>query len=279
MIEDTSDPFHLPRRFGPLPGYGGRGIVRCPWKHLAAATAPANGWCSQCVDENPTDGWDEAAAPYILLESEWRIWHRIRRPAARRQWMRGRVAAKDAIRLLLWDRFGILSPLEVICVLPDERGQPHVSRDAQPVTGAKLSVSISHCGNSSVALVAECSESCRGVGIDVALLADDHDGLAEGGFAPSETALLDDCPPPKRAEWLLRLWCAKEAAGKALGSGLQGDPLNFVVHRINRARGTVEVEAHVHRTPLAPPEGPARITAHVGNDRGLVFAVARLEGN
>jgi predicted signal transduction protein with EAL and GGDEF domain len=33
----------------------------------------------------------------------------------------------------------------------------------------------------------------------------------------TETALLNDCPLPERADWLLCLWCAKEAVGKAVG--------------------------------------------------------------
>ena len=167
--------------------------------------------------------------------------------------------------------------MEAISVVPDERGQPQVSCAAAADTGVGISVSISHCGSSSVALAAERSEFCRGVGIDVASETENHEGLAEGGFAAAETALLEDWPAPERAGWLLRLWCAKEAVGKALGWGLMGDPLNYVVRRVSRARATVEVEVPARPESAAPSHGPARMTAHVGCDRGMAFAVARLE--
>jgi phosphopantetheinyl transferase len=236
------------------------------------------GWCCQCIEEADDAAWDEAAAPYILREQEWLIWHRLPHEASRRRWMRGRVAAKDAVRLLVLERYRLASPLEVLSILPDEHGQPRVSCSALPDAGAGICVSISHCGNASVALATERSEFCRGVGIDVASRTDNHDGLAEGGFASTETSLLEECPAPERHDWLLRLWCAKEAVGKALGVGLMGDPLNYVVERISRTRQCVEIEANVPRLPGAAPDKPVRMTAHVGCDRGLAFAVARLEG-
>jgi phosphopantetheinyl transferase len=236
------------------------------------------GWCCQCVEEEAYDAWDEAAAPYILREPEWRIWHRLPRALLRRRWLRGRVAAKDAVRLLVLERYHLAAPLEVLCILPDEHGQPGVSCSALPDRGVGICVSISHCGNTSVALATERSEFCRGVGIDVASQADNHKGLAEGGFTSAETSLLENCPTPEWNDWLLRLWCAKEAAGKALGVGLQGNPLNFVVSQINRVRQTVEVEAKATPPPGEPSDRPVRMTAHVGCDRGMAFAVARLEG-
>ena len=259
-----------------MPGYGAQGIVRRPWRQPARAAGRVHGWCCQCVEEGPSDTWDESAAPYILREPEWRVWRRLPRAAARRRWMRGRVAAKDAVRLLLLDRYRLTASLETICVLPDALGQPQVACVGLPETCAGISVSISHCGNGSVALAAECSACCRDVGIDVASQADGHDGLAEGGFASAETALLENCPAPERADWLLRLWCAKEAVGKALGVGMMGNPSNYLVRRVDRTRGAVEVEVSVDLDPVAASHGPSRMTARVGCDRGLAFAVARL---
>lgn len=279
MTEDSiAEIFRVPRHFGHLPGYGTAGIVRRPWRRAAHVPGRVQGWCCQCIEEEADDAWDEAVAPYILREPEWRIWHRLPRAAARRRWMRGRVAAKDAVRLLVLERYRLAAPLEVLIILPDEHRQPRVSCSALPDAGAGICVSISHCGNTSVALATERSEFCRGVGIDVVSQTDNHDGLAEGGFASAETSLLDDYPTPERSDWLLRLWCAKEAAGKALGVGLQGNPLNFVVSQINRVRQTVEVESQSAPPPGDPPAHPTRVTARVGCDRGMAFAVAKLEG-
>ena len=272
MIEDSSpEPSSTLRRFGPLPGYNEPGILRYPWLKPALAVAPAQGWCCQCMDDNAAP-WDEAVAAFVLLESEWKVWVHLPHEAARRRWMRGRVAAKDAIRLLLLDRYGVAAPLETISVLPDQHGQPQVSCTAVSKTDAGIAISISHCGNSSVALASDRSGGCLEVGIDVASQTDNHDGLEEGGFASTEMALLHDCPATERADWLLRLWCAKEAVSKALGVGLRGNPLHYLVRRIDRARGTADVEAHLETTIL--PQGLVRLTATVGCDRGMAFAVA-----
>jgi phosphopantetheinyl transferase len=191
--------------------------------------------------------------------------------------MRGRVAAKDAVRLLLLNRRGLAASLETIGITPDANGRPQVVCAPLPDAGADIFVSISHCGRSSVALAAERSDFCVGVGIDVASQADNHDGLAEGGFASTETALLNDISELERTDWLLRLWCAKEAAGKAIGLGLMGNPLNCIVRRVARARGEVELEVNVGAGFPASSRGPSRMTARVGCGRGMAFAVAALE--
>ena len=277
-VAATADAAGLPRRFGFLPGYGMPGIDRRPWKRPAQAAAPVYGCCCECMDEAPGRAWDEAVAPYILQEPEWQFWRRLPRAAARRRWMRGRVAAKDAVRLLMLERLHLAASLETIGILPDEHGQPQVTCAALPDLGAGIFVSISHCGNRSVALAAERSEFCRGVGIDVASHADPHEGLAEGGFAPAETALLEAYPAAERAGWLLWLWCAKEAVGKALGVGLMGDPLNYRVGRIHRTRRVVDIEARLGPERAASAGATLRLAAHVGCEREMAYAVARLEG-
>ncbi|MEI6563574.1 MAG: 4'-phosphopantetheinyl transferase superfamily protein [bacterium] len=276
MKDDSAlEPFRLSLGFGSLPGHTVKGIVRNPWSLPTFADDGLHGWCCQCVDEFRHNAWDRIAAPYILLEPEWKVWCHLPNAAARRRWMRGRVAAKDAVRLLLLDRYGFVAPLESIGILPGEGGQPRVTCTALPQTKNQISVSISHCGNSSVALAAERSEFCRNVGIDVASLTDNHDGLAEGGFVSAETALLDACPDGERPGWLLRLWCAKEAVGKALGVGLAGNPLNHIVRQVDLTQGNVEIEAHVPGAPTTSSSSNTCVTAHVGHDRGMAFAVAK----
>jgi phosphopantetheinyl transferase len=265
----------MPRQFGRLPGWEEAGIIRRPWRRPAQTVGRMQGWCCQCIEQNTPGAWDQAAAPYVLHEPEWMVWRRLPRAAARRQWLRGRVAAKDAVRWLLFERYRLVAPLEAICVLPDERGRPCVSCAAPADVRAEIFVSISHCGNTSVALAAERSGSCRGVGIDVASEADPHEGLAEGAFAAFETALLKSRAAPDRAHWLLRLWCAKEAVGKALGLGLMGNPLNYVVRGLNLAQRMARVEIAFDSTAVSGM--PARMTARMGSGRGMAFAVARLE--
>lgn len=278
MTDDSpSDPFRASLGFGLLPGCLGHCLVRNPWSEPARVSLRSTSWCCQCVDDLGSAAWDEEAAPYSLLEPEWRVWRHLPHASARRQWMRGRVAAKDAVRLLLLDQYSIMAPLETIGILPDSQGRPQVTCSALPKTSTWISVSISHCGNSSVALATEQTGAGHGVGIDIASLIDNHDGLAEGGFCPAEIALLEECPESARPHWLLRLWCAKEAVGKALGVGLKGNPMNYRVLRVDLPGGTVEIQAADTLQLTDPSRIQGSVTAHVGCDRGLAFAVARVE--
>jgi phosphopantetheinyl transferase len=277
--EDASSQAYLvPRYFGHLPGYGADGIVRRPWRRAGHLPAHVKGWCCQCLEENADVTWDQDAARYILGESEWRIWHRLENADMRHRWMRGRVAAKDAVRLLLLERHDLAATLETIGIVPDEHGCPQVYCATLPDRGEGLCVSISHCGNTAVALAAERSEFCRGVGIDVAARTDNHEGLVEGGFAADEMTLLRSCPGAERGDWLLGFWCAKEAVGKALGVGLMGNPLHYTVREMDRDRHTVEVAVNIANDPAYPIAGQDLVTARVGCDRGMAYAVVGVEG-
>jgi hypothetical protein len=64
------------------------------------------------------------------------------------------------------------------------------------------------------------------------------DGFDRGAFGEEETRLLDALD----AEWRLRAWCAKEAAAKALGTGLLGKPKDLVTRKIDESSGMIAVE-------------------------------------
>jgi phosphopantetheinyl transferase len=79
-------------------------------------------------------------------------------------------------------------------------------------------VSIAHSGGLAVALAALDGRSL--VGIDIEQLSTRTDGYASAAFAPHERQLVSALDDEGRREWHLRMWCAKEAVGKALGRGL-----------------------------------------------------------
>jgi phosphopantetheinyl transferase len=228
--------------------------------------------------EPADDGaWEDAAAADYLCDAERDAWRRMRLvPSRRGRWLRGRIAAKHAVYHLLRGHSGLSLPMSMITVLPHSRGRPVVHLSAALNGTDPPVVSISHHGKISVALAAGRADWVTpGVGIDIASPAEDHEGLAEGGFAEVETALLDGLSSAERGGWLLRMWCAKEAVGKALEWGLMGNPLRLQVRRI---------DTHGHRVEIAvvgPPPGPPwpvgrdqSLVARVGQSRGLVFAVA-----
>ncbi|HYC14275.1 MAG TPA: 4'-phosphopantetheinyl transferase superfamily protein [Stellaceae bacterium] len=107
---------------------------------------------------------------------------------------------------------------------------PRSDPQARPrlLSGARLRVgfSLSHAGDFAAVAVA------RGemLGVDVELPRDRLDilAIAAAHFAPTETAMLQALAPTERMGAFLRLWTAKEAVLKALGTGLTR-PLSDVV--------------------------------------------------
>lgn len=168
--------------------------------------------------------WRTAASRELMLrrylgESE-RAVHDELGPRARRGWLLGRIAIKDAVRQYLWSRgAGPLYPMEIE-VRNDASGRPVVDP-------AGVHVSVAHKDDVAVAIVSD-----RAVGIDIERIEPRSESFAALVCSAAERALggLDDTD-----EWLTRLWAAKEAAAKARGHGL-GDPRSVEVTARNGGR-------------------------------------------
>ena len=193
-------------------------------------------------DSSPLDHWARSAgavcckvwqavppAIRILSANEHRQWLALRAVEKRRsEWLLGRYAAKEAVRRLLDVR---LTP-QSIEIVPDSNGRPQVSGTGVPATA----VSIAHSNGVAVALAAPGSSLL--VGIDLENLNHPCETYESVAFNQDERSWIDGLPEDLRDEWALRLWCAKEAAGKALGRGLRDGLRPFT---IREAKTTTEV--------------------------------------
>ncbi|WP_199510503.1 type I polyketide synthase [Nucisporomicrobium flavum] len=173
-----------------------------------------------------------------------------RMPGARRnQWMLGRIAAKDAVRFRQWDAGHTdVYPIE-LTVRNEPNGRPYVQ--LRPGRGlVDCAVSIAHTGEAGVAIAGPAGAE---VGIDVIEIAPREESTYRYALTDAERAQLTD------DRSFARLWAAKEAVGKALGTGLDGAPRRF---EVSLAAGTVTVGGRVF--PVAwreienPPELPPR---------------------
>jgi phosphopantetheinyl transferase len=146
-------------------------------------------------------------------------------PRGQRAHLAGRIAAKDAVRRLLARP---MFPVEIE-IARDPQGAPVVRNPDN------LHVSIAHKDDLAVAIAG------RGpVGIDLERIAPRGEGFTAAAFDPSELALA--LPGEDLAEWQTRLWAAKEAVGKRLGTGLQGAPKRLRVS--DRTGTTLLCEGH-----------------------------------
>lgn len=168
----------------------------------------------------------------VLAAEERPAWRALEGPVRRRrEWLFGRAAIKEAVRAWICEQTGqLLHPSDII-VGHDAAGAPFVSGDWAGTLIDAPSVSLTH--DAALCLVAVAPQGVA-VGVDREALARvRRPDLLQGAFSAPESALLAGLDGPARDERLLRLWCAKEAAAKALGTGLQGRPEAFVVEPLD----------------------------------------------
>jgi phosphopantetheinyl transferase (holo-ACP synthase) len=152
-----------------------------------------------------TEHWTGAASRELMmrryLTERERAEYEALGPRARRGWLLGRMAAKDAVRFHHWDSgVGLIWPAE-IGVSNASSGQPIVDG---------LALSIAHKDGTAVALVA-----ARGpVGVDLEKIEPRAESFVSVAFTDRERAL------GSGDEYYARVWAAKEAVAKARGTGM-----------------------------------------------------------
>jgi phosphopantetheinyl transferase (holo-ACP synthase) len=194
-------------------------MLRFPEYHLASQPQPG-GWVLT------PDRWRRSASRDLVMRqyltsAEREHYHGLN-PLAQRQWLLGRMAAKDAVRDWLWTRApATLFPAEIE-VTNGPHGEPLVSGPFD----ADLHVSLAHCQSLAVALVGDGAF----VGIDVEAVTPRPDHFRRTVLTDGEMGLL---PASDGDRWLTRFWTAKEAAAKQAGTGFEGRPKDFEVTSID----------------------------------------------
>jgi acyl transferase domain-containing protein/phosphopantetheinyl transferase (holo-ACP synthase) len=157
--------------------------------------------------------WSAAASRELMMRrylgERERATHEEIGPRARRGWLLGRIAAKDALRLHAW-RAGRrpIFPVEYE-IDNDASGKPFAA-------GSPLAISVAHKDDLAVAIVGDNED----VGIDIERIEHRPDTFAAIAYTPAELAM------GRTDELLTRLWAAKEAVAKARGTGIT-DPKLF----------------------------------------------------
>lgn len=229
-----------------------RAVDRFPGENTLSARQP-QGWTA--VHER----WPDLATRELIMRNMLGGAERARYgelpPVRRRQWLLGRIAAKDAVRGLLWrEGAGEIYPAE-IAVRNDDEGRPLVEGVHGRAVG-EMTVSIAHRHEMGVAVAR------RGpCGIDIEEIAERPRSTAVTACDAPELALLDQLvarTPGSGPVWFTRFWTAKEAVAKARGTGLRGRPTDFRVVAADTDRLRVETEGRPYEVSvqeLANPDG------------------------
>jgi 3-oxoacyl-(acyl-carrier-protein) synthase/malonyl CoA-acyl carrier protein transacylase/phosphopantetheinyl transferase len=209
-----------------------RAVDRRPEHHTLSEERPG-GWA--LVREQ----WPDLATRDLimrnLLAGSEREQYEKQSPRRKRPWLLGRIAAKDAVRRLLWaDGEGDVFPSE-LRVGNEVSGAPYV-------TGAygrelpELTVSIAHRDDLGVAIARP--GPC---GIDLEAVEDRPDSTVSAALGDDERSLLAEVAAGAEALWFTRFWAAKEAVAKRLRTGLRGEPHAFAVVGADAGQLTVAV--------------------------------------
>ncbi|NDU99736.1 4'-phosphopantetheinyl transferase family protein [Pseudoroseicyclus tamaricis] len=141
-------------------------------------------------------------------------------------------------------------------ILADAAGKPFVNPEPLAALGVATpapAITLTHSGGAALAAAAPAG---RVIGIDMEVEAGvNAEALANGAFGEGERAMLG-------AGGLLFGWCAKEAAAKAHGQGLNGRPQSFVLSAFGGEEASVDV----------PGGGP--VAVKLAREGGRVMALA-----
>ncbi|MBK1615582.1 beta-ketoacyl synthase [Rubrivivax gelatinosus] len=220
--------FHVPHRFyqlrrDPLGGWLGAPLAPAGGTRLWQLENLPEAFCAQSnaiflrMLAHATLAWEERDAWRALPEN----------PRQRRQWLLGRLALKELVRHWLHERSGQLVYPSDVVVGHDAQGAPFVDGWWVDELAPRPAVSLTHGARWNVAAL---REDGAAVGVDAEEIGRvQRPDLLEAAFTPAERAWLQAQPVASHGDALLRLWCAKEAAAKCLGTGLQGAPEAFAV--------------------------------------------------
>lgn len=130
------------------------------------------------------------------------------------------LAARWALRLALAETLDL--PIDRARLAADSRGKPFL---ADPPVA--LHFNLSHSG--STCLIALSPAAAVGVDVELPGVLDDIEALAEANFSPVEHDLWQALPVDRRQPAFLACWTRKEAALKAVGTGLLSEPSALTV--------------------------------------------------
>jgi acyl transferase domain-containing protein/phosphopantetheinyl transferase len=174
--------------------------------------------------------WQRVLAHLVLNQTEREFWYGLPDAGPRRtEWLLGRIVAKDAIRQWAKQVYGLaLAPVDIeITATP--LGQPLVSCPELQAIGALPQVSITHTQGIAVAAVVP---AAMHIGVDLQMTGGlNYVDLLETIATPQERAILATYGERDRLSHLISFWSAKEAAAKALGKGLVGQPKQWEVYQ------------------------------------------------
>ncbi|MFP4444872.1 MAG: beta-ketoacyl synthase N-terminal-like domain-containing protein [Desulfosudaceae bacterium] len=188
------------------------------------------------------DFWKLVFSHLILNHTERQVFANLGESNQRQvQWLMGRLAAKDAVRTILKQRYDMEAGPADVEITPDEYGCPVPTGTWEDKVEEPVRLSLSHTTGMAAAIAGQPGNGL-GIGIAVECLDRRREGMESIALGPEEKTVLQSALTSADPEWLLRVWCAKEAVSKACGRGLPGGPRDLVVKELEPETGAIRLE-------------------------------------
>lgn len=203
LVEFFHDPIqrHIAERLSVNPELAGRCVLTEFKTGLLPEDEAVLDWCLD----------------YLLTRNERSFWReKLKFEKRRTDWLHGRIAAKEAVRMLVKERLGRDIGMLDIEISKDDDRRPvvHISGGIENVL-----VSLSHTNGVAVALASFQTDGKPGV--DAEEITTREPDFAARFLKADELNYLEKCAPNERDAELTRLWSAKESVYKALGGALE----------------------------------------------------------
>ncbi|MFC1853409.1 4'-phosphopantetheinyl transferase family protein [candidate division CSSED10-310 bacterium] len=160
-------------------------------------------------------------------------------PKRRRDWLLGRLTAKEMIQHYIQSHYGRYYAFNEIEILNSDTGQPYfrIGSDDQFSFDSRIYFSISHSRGRALCALAELG-SDAGLGVDVEFVTSRPKLFADTFYDEDEKNQLATYCGSEFQQAETAIWSLKEAALKALGQGLKTDTYRVSVALTSAPRST-----------------------------------------
>ncbi|MDF1753375.1 MAG: polyketide synthase dehydratase domain-containing protein [Verrucomicrobiales bacterium] len=207
-------------------------------------------------------------AKVTLSESEYSEFQKLELPADRiSQWLFGRITAKEAVREKWSQLTGEALYTADVIIEHTDKGRPVATKRGSKTPENFPHITLSHCGNTVVAIASDIEQ----VGVDIEKIVPREKSFLKIAFSPAELEILSSIDP-EMLEWPTRFWSAKEAVGKALGTGLEDGPRSVEVIAVDQPTGVVTVKLANRPSPGYLDKGITVYTT-VSDDMAIAYTI------
>lgn len=267
--------FYWPAEFHYFWRFPNKGMVSLPVSLPLADTSPVECCRVGGFTEFATTIWENVWAHLMLTRKEREAYWGMKPDTRRSEWLLGRTAAKDAVRIWLKKHYGLEVYPADIQIRQDMHGRPMPEGVWLKEIEAPPILSLAHAEG--LAIAAAGAPDTQRLGVDLEPIRPREQGFETVAFSEEERSMLDSLEESGRAEWVHRLWCAKEAVFKALGEGPEGGPQGLAVRNLDVETGSVYVALGETLSDAFPEYRETELIVHTMQQEDYIIAVTLCE--